>query len=186
MKLYSSRFHSVILHSIVIFVMIHRNLHAGFDTVTTTPATDAVNNVIVTKDSDVSFQISATPFNGYVSSSGYSWIFNNGTIMAGDPTQAGPIVVTFGSAAEGNDNECTVGLTHYGSGGELCQGPATVVSTVNVIVPKINALTVATTPSNQSRTTVGVGEEVNLSLLPTDLSSDPSVVSPTWSGTGST
>jgi hypothetical protein len=44
-------------------------------------------------------------------------------------------------------------------------------------VLQINTETVATTPANRSRTTIGIGEEVNISIV-------PSTVSVSWSATG--
>ena len=49
-----------------------------------------------------------------------------------------------------------------------------------IIVPKIVTETVATSPSDRTRKTVGVGEVVNLTLVP-DL---PSTVTPTWAKNG--
>jgi len=162
----NSRHNLTLFAFLIAFIVNQESLRAGYDSVTTTPGMDPNNNVIIAKDDNVTFQISATPFEGYVASNGYSWIFNNGTILAGDPTQAGPIVVTFGSAAKGNTNQCTVGLTHYGSEGELCQSPFIVLTTINVLVPQIVPKAIATVPANQARTIIGVGEEVLCSTQP--------------------
>jgi hypothetical protein len=121
------------MFAVVWLVLLGRLGHAGVLSIDTNRAYEELPNkmkfIIIPKDELVSFTANETHGTGTVD--GWSWTFTNGT--PGISNLKGPVGVTFGAAAEGFANGCTVQATHTGEGGVYCSTPSMAVT---VIVPK--------------------------------------------------
>jgi hypothetical protein len=159
----------------IILINLNPMIKAATGNITTSPVADSSQNVIVAKDHTVTFTINA---------GGDTITTASGTFGGTDGTYDGPFtnskVVTFGADAEGLSNTCTITVSSKGTKSETCS--TNKVITFHVMVPKIKTETMESSTADSTRTTIGIGEQVECSILPLDL---PNAENTTWDNSGS-
>ena len=145
--------------------------NAAGETIQPAPPADTSYPLIVAQDHSVLFKIS--PETTPISCVG-KFANTDGNFDGPFP---GSVRVKFGAAAAGRSNPCTITLTR--AGGPNGQPAVTQTIFLQVIVPKVVSRTLAHVPgSSDDRVTIGVGEEVMMTLQPGEMLLDSDV---TWS-----
>jgi hypothetical protein len=157
-------------------------LYAG--NVTANPKDDGSGNIFISEDGNVTFTAKSSANNGTTTIDPSSDFGDDGTPSNYTGTGGtGTVVVTYDDDATGSAENCSLIIDHKDSSGKTCSSASVGLPVkFTVFVPQLQVSTVASSTQPDTRTTIGIGEEVGLSLLPTNLPNPQSIF---WINTGS-